>query len=85
MDEEFAFFLDLAGFLKRWGLTKVALSLLDGAQPMVLLFSQMLLMGQAFVLTDKPSNKIAALATILEGDESVHALAEYLRIDVSAS
>jgi hypothetical protein len=80
MSEDSALFKEWAGFLKRWGLTKLALSVLDGAGPLTLVFSQLLHMGAVANLADL---QVKNLASVLEDDKSSALLADYLRKDLS--
>lgn len=80
MNEDSALYYHWAGFLKRWGLTKLALSVLDSARPLTLMLSQTLQMG-TFVKGDDDS--LIKLASVLENKDSCDSFAEYLREDVT--
>jgi len=81
MEKDHALWTDWAGFLKRWGLTKISLTLLDGARPLAVLFSQMLYMGQVFFAAASTSGHVKALASVLEEDDTAWAFADFLRRD----
>ena len=79
MEMDNALFDDWAGFLKHWGLTKIAIILLDGASPLHIFFSQILLMGQGVMRIFLPSGRVQALAKMLEQEGASQALLEHLR------
>ena len=81
MEKDRALWPDWAGFLKRWGLTRIALTLLDGARPLAVLFSQMLYMGQVFFAAVSTHGHVKALASVLEEDDTARAFADFLRRD----
>jgi len=79
MEMDNALFDDWAGFLRDWGLTKIAIILLDGARPLHLLFSQFLLMGQGIIRPFSQSGRMQALANVLEEEGASQAFLEHLR------
>lgn len=80
MNEDSALYSRWAGFLNRWGLTKLALAVLDGAGPLTLILSQMLQMG-AFGKND--DNLLIKLALTLENKDTCNLFADHLREDIT--
>lgn len=68
-----------AGFLKRWGLTNVAISLLQGTRPLMIPISQFLIMSSSFFGPKKASDKFQKFIELLEDDAASKEFSEYLQ------
>lgn len=79
MSEDPALYEPWAAPLRRWGLTKVALFLLDNVRPVALLFSQFLHMG---AVGGSGEGQVKTLAFILEEDQACASFTEYLRKEI---
>jgi len=68
-----------AGFLKHWGLTNVAISLLNGTRPLLIPISQFLIMGSSFFGSKNISVKFQKFIDFLEDDQASRDFTDYLQ------
>lgn len=68
-----------AGFLQRWGLTNVAISLLNGTRPLMIPISQFLIMSSTFFGPNKASDKFQQFIDLLEDDTASKEFSNYLQ------
>ena len=68
-----------AGFLQRWGLTNVAISLLNGTRPLMIPISQFLIMSSSFFGPNKASLKFQKFIDLLEDDTASKEFSDYLQ------
>ena len=70
------------GFLQRWGLTHVAISLLNGARPLMIPFSQLLIMSSSFFGPNNAPGKFNKFIDLLEDDTALKEFSDYLQAGV---
>jgi hypothetical protein len=68
-----------AGFLKRWGLTNVAISLLNGTRPLMIPISQFLIMSSSLFRPNNASGKFQKFIDLLEDDRASREFSDYLQ------
>ena len=68
-----------AGFLQRWGLTNVAISLLQGTRQLMIPISQFLIMSSSFFGPNKASDKFQKFNELLEDDQASREFSDYLQ------
>jgi hypothetical protein len=79
MEKDLCLMNEWAGFLKRWGLTNVAISLLQGTRPLMIPISQLLIMSSSFFGPNNASGKFQKLIDILENDQVSKEFTDYLQ------
>jgi len=81
MEKDLSLMNEWAGFLKRWGLTKIAISLLGGAQPVLLLLSQLLIIGSPFITSRDHGDQLSPFIAMLEDEQASAQFARYLQLE----
>jgi len=79
MEKDLCLMNEWAGFLKRWGLTNVAISLLNGTRPLMIPISQFLIMSSSFFGPGNASGKFQKFVYLLEDDHASREFSDYLQ------
>jgi hypothetical protein len=79
MEKDLCLMNEWAGFLKRWGLTNVAISLLNGTRPLMIPISQFLIMSSSFFGPNNASGKFQKFIDLLEDDRASREFSDYLQ------
>jgi hypothetical protein len=79
MEKDLCLMNEWAGFLQRWGLTNVAISLLNGTRPLMIPISQFLIMSSSFFGPNKASLKFQKFIDLLEDDTASKEFSDYLQ------
>lgn len=78
MNAEDSLFIEWANFLKSRGLKDLALTLIEHAKPLILLMSQFMYLGFAFVKPFGFSKHLNTMAFLLEDDQAIDTFIGYL-------
>jgi hypothetical protein len=84
MPSDRSFWPEWARFLHQWGVSEIAVVLLDAAGPVHLILANLVYAGQPFFRPWIPGERVQALASLFEDQEESRSFAAFLREETSA-